>query len=137
MDPFSIRLSALTFLSTAAAVVQKVESLRDADRTLRAVLEELSDFQVLVQQAKILVDQYQAEIAEQQRVDLIRLLERAKSKLEEIDFIVEGVTKTGGDGVVKAKKLQWARQESKVAALQVGLNDLKLTLVILLNSITT
>ncbi|KAN0099901.1 hypothetical protein V8E51_013676 [Hyaloscypha variabilis] len=137
MDPFSIRLSVLTFLSTAAAVEQKVESLRHADQTLRAVLEELSDFQMLVQQANILVDQYQAEIPEQQRADLTRLLERARSKLEEIDIIVEGVTKKGGDGVVKAKKLQWARRESKVAALQMGLNDLKLTLVILLNSITT
>ncbi|PMD29607.1 hypothetical protein L207DRAFT_538785 [Hyaloscypha variabilis F] len=137
MDPFSIRLSALTFLSTAAAVEQKVESLRDADKTLRAVLEELSDFQTLVQQVNILVDQYQAEIPEQQRADLTRLLGRARSKLEEIDVIVEGVTKKGGGGVVKAKKLQWVRRESKVAALQMGLNDLKLTLVILLNSITT
>ncbi|KAE9364795.1 hypothetical protein N431DRAFT_489275 [Stipitochalara longipes BDJ] len=137
MDPSPIRLSSLTLLSTVAAAVKKIESLRDADKSLRAVLEDLSDFQMLVRQSNTLVDQDQAEIPEVQRANLARLLERAEAKLREWDGIVESVMQKGVEEVVKAKKLQWARRESKVAKLQMGINDLKLTLGILLNSIST
>jgi hypothetical protein len=137
MDPLSIIASGLTLLTAVAAVAEKIASLKSADKALQTVLEDLSDFRMLVQQVNILVDQYQAEIPEQQRSDLALLLERAKGRLGDLNDALQGATQDGGKGIMRAKKLQWTRRASHIAKLQEGLKDLKSTLSTLLNSIST
>jgi hypothetical protein len=56
MDPLSIIASGLTLLTAVAAVAETTASLKSADKALQTVLEDLSDFWMLVQQVNILVD---------------------------------------------------------------------------------
>jgi hypothetical protein len=136
MDPLSITVSALTLLTTVAAVVKKIQSLRSADEALRVVLEDLSDFRMLVEQTNVLAEKYKTEIAEQQRSDLASLLGRAEMKLLELDKIVESASQGGGKSILKAKKVEWARMTSKIAAIQESFKGIKFTLSTLLNTIS-
>jgi hypothetical protein len=84
MDHLSIIVSRLALLTTVATVTKKIQSIRGADEALRAVVDDLSDIQVLVQQVYLLDKQHETHISEEQQSRFQGRLARLEEKLGEL-----------------------------------------------------
>lgn len=137
MDPLSITVSSITLLNVAEAIAKKIKNIRNANNELLAVLDELSDFERLLQRTKSLIEQHRSDLPEDQLSDLSALLEKAEAKFSELERITQHrVVKHEAGGKIKASKLAWIREASHITALQNSLKSITQELRTLLSNIS-
>ena len=136
MDPLSVTASIVSIIAVLQAVgsgLQKINSLRGVPDVVLALNNEVSDLQVILQEAdKILLDQGQLTTIGKQwclesntgLASLLSSVDRAKGKLEQLQNLLE---KRLGKSRNKADRLRiWLLEEGNVVRMQKELRGSKL-----------
>jgi hypothetical protein len=122
MDPLSIIVSSITLLTAVGTIVKTIKNVHNANNELLAIADELSDFERLLRQTRLLVEENGTKIPQDQLSDLSALLDKARAKFSELEMIVQDlVVKPQGSGKIKASKIAWAREASHIATIQSSL----------------
>lgn len=137
MDPLSIIVSSITLLTTVGTIAKTIKNIHNANDGLLAIVDELSDFERLLRQTKLLVEENGTKILRDQLSDLSALSEKARAKFSELEMIVQHrVVKSEASGKVKASKIAWTREASHIATLQSGLKSITQKLSTLLTDMS-
>lgn len=137
MDPLSIIVSSITLLTTVGTIAKTIKNIHNANDSLLAIVDELSDFERLLRQTKLLVEENGTKIPRDQLSDLSALLDKARVKFSELEMIVQHrVVKSEASGKVKASKIAWTREASHIATLQSSLKSITQKLSTLLTNIS-
>jgi signal transduction histidine kinase len=137
MDPLSIIVSSITLLTTVGTIAKTIKNIHNANDGLLAIVDELSDFERLLRQTKLLVEENGTKILRDQLSDLSALSEKARAKFSELEMIVQHrVVKSEASGKVKASKIAWTREASHIATLQSSLKSITQKLSTLLTDMS-
>jgi hypothetical protein len=137
MDPLSITVSTITLLTAVGAIAKKIKSVHNANDEILAVLDELSDFERLLRQAKSLIEEHGTKIPKAQLSDLSALLEKAKTNFTELETKMNhSVLRLQAGGKIKASKIAWSREASHITVLQNSLKNITEKLSALLSNIS-
>jgi hypothetical protein len=137
MDPLSIIVSSITLLTTVGTIVKTIKNVHNANDELLAIVDELSDFERLLRQTRLLVEENGTKIPQDQMSDLSALLDKARAKFSELEMIVQHrVVKSEAGGKIKASKIAWTREASHIATLQSSLKTITQKLSTLLTNMS-
>lgn len=137
MDPLSVIVSSITLLTTVGTIAKTIKNIHNANDSLLAIVDELSDFERLLRQTKLLVEENGTKIPRDQLSDLSALLDKARAKFSELEMIVQHrVVKSAASGKVKASKIAWTREASHIATLQSSLKSITQKLSTLLTNMS-
>lgn len=137
MDPLSIIASSITLLTAVGTIVKTIKNVHNANDELLAIADELSDFERLLRQTRLLVEENGTKIPQGQLSDLSALLDKATAKFSELEMIVQHrVVKSGARGKIKASKIAWTREASRIATLQSSLKTITQKLSTLLTNMS-
>jgi hypothetical protein len=137
MDPLSIIVSSITLLTTVGTIAKTIKNIHNANDSLLAIVDELPDFERLLRQTKLLVEENGTKILRDQLSDLSALLDKARAKFSELEMIVQHrVVKSEASGKVKASKIAWTREASHIATLQSSLKSITQKLSTLLTNMS-
>jgi hypothetical protein len=137
MDPLSIIVSSITLLTAAGTIAKTIKNIHNANDGLLAIVDELSDFERLLRQTKLLVEENGAKISQDQLSDLSALLDKARAKFSELEMIIQQrVVKSEANGEIKASKIAWIREASHITTLQSSLKSIAQKLSTLLTNMS-
>jgi hypothetical protein len=137
MDPLSIIVSSITLLTTVGTIAKTIKNIHNANDDLLAIVDELSDFERLLRQTKLLVEENGTKIPRDQLSDLSGLSEKARAKFSELEMIVQHrVVKSEVSGKVKASKIAWTKEASHIATLRSSLKSITQKLSTLLTDMS-
>jgi hypothetical protein len=137
MDPLSIIASSITLLTVVGTIVKTIKNVHNANDELLAIVDELSDFERLLRQTRLLVEENGTKIPQDQLSDLSALVDKARAKFSELEMIVQHrVVKSKASGKIKASKTAWTREASHIATLQSSLKTITQKLSTLLSSMS-
>jgi signal transduction histidine kinase len=137
MDPLSIIVSSITLLTTVGTIAKTIKNIHNANDGLLAIVDELSDFERLLRQTKLLVEENGTKILRDQLSDLSALSEKARAKFSELEMIVQHrVVKSEVSGKVKASKIAWTKEASHIATLRSSLKSITQKLSTLLTDMS-
>ncbi|KAL8868130.1 MAG: hypothetical protein Q9174_005196 [Haloplaca sp. 1 TL-2023] len=141
MDPVSVAASVLTVLgaaATAARTLDHLSSLKHAPDTLVALVNEVSDLRVVLHNVRDAV-QDRAE-SSQECGNLSFIVQRASSKLSELNRLIFGnLLKTDGlgdDDTIKASQTAFLRHSGKLKALKEDIQEIKMSMMIAMGTLT-
>ncbi|KAI4174725.1 MAG: hypothetical protein LQ343_002096 [Gyalolechia ehrenbergii] len=146
MDPVSVAASLLTLLgaaATAGRALDRLSSLKHAPDHLIALVNEVSDLRVVLHNVRDAV-QVRAKTT-QECGNLAHIVHRASVKMSELNRLIYGnLVKTGGTGcnsladedTVKASRRAFLRHSGKIRALKDDLQELKLSLLVAMGTLT-
>ena len=137
MDPLSIIASSIAVTGAGGAVVRglkKLNDLRNVPSVLLAVMNEIADLTLIVQEIKSIFQVHQETLAAiQPTVSLhtvTQLLNRAQAILLDLDQVVNYrllvEIKDNGEGKMVVNRLAWLREERHVCRLQERLKSVRL-----------
>jgi Fungal N-terminal domain of STAND proteins len=136
-DPFSISVSILTVLGSGMTVAKTLNSLisgyKTAPAAILALSNEVSDLILLVQEIR------DRGLGGETAAKLSIFLDRAESKLKEVQLFVESVGVLGASkpNRMRYEKLSWAAKKSRKAdELKRDLHDVKLSIILVLSTAT-
>lgn len=137
MDPLSIIVSSITLLTAVGTIVKTIKNVHNANDELVAIADELSDFERLLRQTGLLVEENGTKIPQDQLSDLSALLDKARAKFSELEMIVQHrVVKSKVSGKMKASKVAWVREASHIATVQSSLKAITQKLSTLLTNMS-
>lgn len=131
MDPLSITVSAITLLGTVKGIskgLQKLVSLRRASDLVLALINELEDFQIILNVVQSVITQREsiAKAPAGLTGDLNSLLERSKGLLEEIQVMTDGLLAShGSKEQPRLSRIKWLKRQSALQPLQKELEGIK------------
>jgi hypothetical protein len=131
MDPLSITASIITVLSAARKAgqgLQKIKALKDAPKELDNLLAEFSRIESVLQAFQNLPTSVQERVP-----GLVKILQDAKVKFDELDSLIHYVLTTAGENN-RVDRLQWIRKRHDAERLRGQLNEIQATLNTLLNT---
>jgi hypothetical protein len=137
MDPLSIIVSTITLLTAVGSIAKKIKYIHNANDEILAVLDELSDFGTLLRQTKSLIEEHGTKMPKHQLSDLSALLEKAKTKLTELETkTYHSALRLQAYGKINLSRITWSREASHIAALQNNLKNITEKLSTLLSNIS-
>ncbi|KAI4184709.1 MAG: hypothetical protein L6R41_004570, partial [Letrouitia leprolyta] len=146
MDPVSVAASVLTLLgaaATAGRALERLSTLKHAPDNLVALVNEVSDLRVVLHNVR---DAVQERVKTSQECgNLAYVVHRASVKMSELNRLIYGnLVKTGGTGcnslaeedTVKASRRAFLRHSGKIKALKDDLQELKMSLLVAMGTLT-
>ena len=133
-EPLSLAASIIAVATVAAQITSTISKLRvlcELPGRLHALSNEVTDLQVVLRHVSSVIDGT-AQPDDQKEI-ILRLLQQAKSKLEELNVIIQRLTVScagGGKFVVRAAT--WWKEKPRLQALQEDLHGVKASLNIIL-----
>ena len=146
MDPFSLTVGALTLVGTvrlAGKCVDKLRIIRQAPAELKHLLEEAQEVHGLLEQLQRDHDAQNSPKSDDHvpsapvTSGLARLLERATSKLTELDALIEHHSNQTSKRPIDHGNLGWARGQRKAVKLCDELKVLRLEIIASLGASTS
>jgi hypothetical protein len=99
-------VSSIALLTAVGTIAKTIKNIHNANDGLLAIVDELSDFERLLRQTKLLVEENGAKISQDQLSDLSALLDKARAKFSELEMIIQQrVVKSEANGEIKASKI--------------------------------
>ncbi|MCJ1246460.1 hypothetical protein MMC30_003667 [Trapelia coarctata] len=135
MDGLSLAASVIAVINITATIAKSLNDLRtawkDAPDDLLTLLNEITDFQVVLSSIRDICGEYSADAL----VELSSLPSRAEAKLQNLENILhykilQHVPATGG----KPSMLRWFKAREKIEAIRADLRDIRLQLATALAS---
>jgi hypothetical protein len=125
MDPLSITASSLTLITAAAAVLKILKSIKDTNKGLITLLNDVTDFQRIVRGIQRLTRTHRTTLSDDDLSDLSELLKQAETKIAALQSIVETCTvRSEPDGKWKASKIAWMKRKQETSTLRSDLSQL-------------
>ena len=136
MDPLSVTASVLAVTGVAVQVAKKLRKLRgfcNPSGEIHAVENEIADLQAVFKNIERIIAERkdQSNQAQEQLLDLVNSLKRAKEVLLELDSILNYrlIGSYTVCGEPKFARVAWIRERSKVKTLQEDLRGVRLQLI--------
>lgn len=141
-DPLSIAASAIAVIGAAQQVckgVSKLRALQKAPEEFSALMNEVSDLQVVLQQVVSITCDFSHE--QQRRGEVAALkshIKRAKDQLLHLDELVtSNLTKYARNGDRKVARMAWMLEQNRVRTMTDGLRNVRWNIATGLGIITT
>ena len=132
MDPLSILASAITLSAAVSATVEQLRALHSADHELQAIVNEVSDIQVVFNCIEETIQERQAygQLPQDRLRGLSTLLLSSKTTLTALDALIKDrlIRAYKADGELKAARLSWLRQRNKVKGLLEELRSTRINI---------
>ena len=132
MDPLSILASAITLSAAVSATVEQLRALHSADHELQAIVNEVSDIQVVFNCIEETIQERQAygRLPQDRLRGLSTLLLSSKTTLTALDSLIKDrlIRAYKADGEPKAARLSWLRQRNRVKALLEELRSTRINI---------
>lgn len=142
MDPLSVTASIITVLGAAQSIaraISKLNILIDTPDELFALLNEVSDIQMVFSSAKDLIETGKDGITPIHIESLTALSRRADSKLLEIESLIrcrfDPLHRLDGAAEVKVPRWRWLKERGRVLRLQQDLRSLRSTFAAILTTV--
>ena len=118
-------------------IAKTIKNIYNANDGLLAIVDELSGFERLLRQTKLLVEENGAKISQDQLSDLSALLDKARAKFSELEMIIQQrIVKPEANGEIKGSKVAWIREASHITTLQSSLKSIAQKLSTLLTNMS-
>ena len=140
MDPLSLTASVIAVATLAAQTCNTFAKLRALHKAipgrLHALNNEAVDIElVLYQVAAVFREREGLLSSDPEQADIKHLLEQAKTKLDELRTIVNGLCDTCIDTKVSPfRGYRWHKEQERLQGLQNGINSVKCSLNIMLGA---
>ena len=136
MDPLSVTASIVTLLAASGSIVgglEKLSSLREAPDIILALNNEISDFRLVIYELTNYLQQDPAgspSRAQAFSTQILPILDRARSKLTELESIIEyRLVLPGSNGSIRLNKTAWFWERQKVKRIQEEIRSTRTNLV--------
>ena len=136
MDPLSIIAGCVAVATSGRTVIEglaKLKSLRHVPDVLFAVINEISDLSLVVQEVKSIFQQCRGttNILHTSISTVNQILDRAQVILLELDQVINYrlLLPANGRGEIRLNRLNWVREERHVQQLQQRLRSIRLDIV--------
>lgn len=141
MDPLSICASAIAVLQAVSSLgktIRKVQSMVMARDEVSALLDEVSDLEVVFQSAKDILETLLSTntIIDKQKTSLITLLDRAQKTLTQMDHFMKDrlIRKSALKGTLKINHIAWLAAKPRLQRFQADLRHLRYLFVATISS---
>ncbi|MCJ1358280.1 MAG: hypothetical protein MMC33_008279 [Icmadophila ericetorum] len=132
-EPFSLAVGIISVIRAADSIVNSLNSIRAALADLLALINEISDLRVVLQD----VDQYskddlQADLGPhaQQLRHLCALVDQAKSHLSKLDSRTNTTFIQSANGHNSVSRMKWFKAQDTITALRCRLRETRLNIAI-------
>ena len=141
MDPLSVTASVLAIVGAAQQTVKGIAKLRafqQAPAELSALLNEVADLQAVLTHIATLGEQLDHQGSRGPVIALQSHIIRAKDQLLLLDQLIHyHLVRHTNAGEIRVARLAWARDQTKVHAMQSDLRSTRLNLSIILGAVTS
>ena len=135
-DPLSLVASIIAVIGAAEGVsrtLTKIRNLRDAPDELLALMNEVSDFRIILTGLQTYITQYsqRPQLLVEELSHISTLADRGKEKLLQLDQLIQYrlVKPESGLTQIKVSKREWARARSTIESFRQTLRDIRLNIV--------
>ena len=132
MDALSIIAGCIAVVTAGGSVIRglaKLQNLRNVPDILLAVIDEVSDLTLLVQEIRLVFQKYQgaSDIPQTSISAVQQILDRAQAVLLELDQVVNYrlLRPPSTKGVIRHKLIAWICEERRVYQLQERLRSIR------------
>lgn len=137
MDPLSVIASSLTVLGAVRAAISTIGSIRNANLSLKIVIEELTNFETVMRHATETLCTYRGSLSRHQWAAVAALLEHAKSLIHELQNVIDELVRKKLNGIHRLhSKIGWVMNAQDIEGLKKRLGYMNANFSVLMNAIT-
>ena len=136
-DPLSLTASIIAVIGAVEVVaktLKKISSIRNAPNELLALVNEISDFRIILSDVENHNVKNTESVPQQQLQHMSILLNRAKDQLLQLDELVQNrlIKPNSTLANVKVSRLNWSKASGTIEEFRKRLKDVRMNLIALL-----
>ena len=142
MEPISIAASLITVIGLVGKVakgLKNVQIARGAPAEFLALVNEVSDFQIILDEFKAVLSDHLSGIEESRRDSVHKILQNSTDTLLELEKLIYHrlVKSYDGHGSAKVSRMAWLSNKDEIGSIRLKLKDERNNLALFIASLTS